>query len=145
MGKWTWNARWWFLQKFIYFWPEGLWNSAEEQNISCINLGRYLQEKWNFLICVITMGQANYEHFSSRFPWQGVLWSETSPSSASSWNVKLRVVNTVNRPAGMDCKGISELPQIQLILPYKISCNIASLEIPLLSRPAGTMRIMIRL
>ena len=32
-----------------------------------------------------------------------------------------------------DSKGISKLPQIQLILPYKISCIRGSLEIPLLS------------
>ena len=87
------SARCWILQKFIYLWPEELWNSTEEQNISCINLGRYLREKWNFPIspymCVITMG-ANYEHFSSRFPWPGIS-SETSPSSASLWNVRLRV------------------------------------------------------
>ena len=32
-----------------------------------------------------------------------------------------------------DCYGISELPTIQLILPYKISCIKVSSEIPLLS------------
>ena len=32
-----------------------------------------------------------------------------------------------------DSKGISKLRLIQLILPYKISCIIVSLEIPLLS------------
>ena len=32
-----------------------------------------------------------------------------------------------------DCIGISELPLIQLISPYKISCIRVSLEIPLLS------------
>ena len=29
--------------------------------------------------------------------------------------------------------GISKLPEMQLILPYKISCNRASSEIPLIS------------
>ena len=32
-----------------------------------------------------------------------------------------------------DSKGISKLPIIQLILPYKISCNRVSLGIPLQS------------
>ena len=36
--------------------------------------------------------------------------------------------NTLTR----DSKGISKLPQIQLILPYKIGCIRASLEIPLI-------------
>ena len=34
--------------------------------------------------------------------------------------------------------GISKLPEIQLILSYKISCNSASLEIPLLSLEHNT-------
>ena len=47
------------------------------------------------------------------------------------------VVNTLG--ICRDSKGISELPQIQLILPYKISCIRGSSEIPLLVTIPGYM------
>ena len=40
-----------------------------------------------------------------------------------------------------DCNGIPALPQIQLILPYKISCIRGSSEIPLLSLNLGVPSI----
>ena len=45
-----------------------------------------------------------------------------------------RMISVVNT---RDCNGISELPLIQLILPYKFSCNKVILEIPLLSLNAA--------
>ena len=36
-----------------------------------------------------------------------------------------------SHPWSRDSKGISKLPQIQLILPYKVSCIKGSSEIPL--------------
>ena len=43
------------------------------------------------------------------------------------------VIGTDNR----DSKGISKLPLKQVISPLKVSCNRASLEIPLLSLDEG--------
>ena len=49
-----------------------------------------------------------------------------SPDSSDS-------IIAISRVSPRDCKGISELPQIQLILPYKISFSKGSSEIPLIS------------
>ena len=57
---------------------------------------------------------------------------EGTVSMNSGWEQFFKE-NRQMRPWYRDCKGISKLSQIHLILPYKISCIIGSSEIPLLS------------
>ena len=62
-------------------------------------------------------------------------------SGAGLWGLRPALTHQVR-----DCKRISKLPVLQLILPYEIGCISSSLEIPLLSlhqvapRPSGATK-----
>ena len=72
---------------------------------------------------------------SSRHP---LIWKQSPRKFVSPKSIfSSKYSTSCNRRAARNIKGISELPLIQLIFPYKTSCVRSSLEIPLKSLRAA--------
>ena len=87
------------------------------------------------ILTVTVPGQCQLLSPSRQFITWALAWAELGSGLRPALTHQVR-----------DCKRISKLPVLQLILPYKIACISGSLEIPLLSlhqvapRPSGATK-----